>query len=193
VNPLPIDFYRKKDVVGISRKLLGKALFTSFRGSVTGGLIIETEAYAGPEDKASHAYGNRRTKRTEVMFAAGGVAYVYLCYGMHALFNVVVNQEGVPHGVLIRALMPTHGIKEMVKRRGVDLPSQLCSGPGKLTSALGISVAYSGHCLNRSPIWIEDVGYKVAPKSIITGPRVGIDYAQEWVDRPWRFQIEPPS
>ena len=110
-------FYQKSETLQIAQMLLGKHLFTSFEGQLTGGIIIETEAYKGAEDKASHAYHNRRTKRTEIIFALGGVAYVYFYYGMHHLFNIVTHKEGVPHAILIRALKPTHGMETVLLRR----------------------------------------------------------------------------
>ena len=128
---LPISFFLRSDVIRISKELLGKYLFTRFQsGDLTGGLIVETEAYAGAEDRASHAYGNRRTQRTDVMFHRGGVAYVYLCYGIHALFNIITNLEGIPDAILIRAIHPTHGLQVMLRRRGrKKLDYSLTSGP----------------------------------------------------------------
>lgn len=157
---------------------------------MTGGIITETEAYKGAEDKACHAYQNRRTKRTEVMFNAGGVAYVYLCYGMHHLFNIVTHQEGTPHAILVRALFPTDGIETMLKRRNkTKLDKTLTTGPGSLSQALGIQTKHSGTPLTHPTIWIEDRGLVIEKEKILSSPRVGIDYAEEHALLPWRFHI----
>jgi DNA-3-methyladenine glycosylase len=185
--PIPLETYLDNDVVTLARSLLGKTLFTHIDGDLTGGIITETEAYRAPEDKASHAYGNRRTPRTEVMFGPGGRAYVYLCYGVHHLFNIVTNVEGVPHAILIRAIEPTHGLDQMRARRSGKLTT---TGPGTLSQALGITTALSGTPLDSKMIYIADLGH--APETITTSPRVGIGYAGEWVDRPWRFQVKLP-
>jgi DNA-3-methyladenine glycosylase len=157
MHKLPLNFYQQDDVLEISRKLLGKYLFTYFDSVLTGGMIIETEAYRAPEDRASHAYGMRRTKRNEVMYQAGGVCYVYLCYGIHTLFNVITNQEGIPHAILIRAIKPLVGIEAMLKRRHKQkIDCNLTGGPGTLTQALGIKLSHNGLSLLSSQIWIED-------------------------------------
>lgn len=179
------------DVVAAAKNLLGCSLFTRIDGHLTGGIIIETESYAGVEDKASHAYGGRRTARTEVMYRQGGVAYVYLCYGIHALFNVVTGEAGVPHGVLVRAIQPTHGIEIMMQRRKkTRVDPTLTSGPGALTSALGITVRYTGTPLDSEAVWIAP-GIQI--EEFTTTPRIGIDYAEEWVDLPLRFVAVLPN
>lgn len=156
---------------------------------LTGGMILETEAYRGPEDRASHAFNNRRTKRTEVMFQKGGIAYVYLCYGIHCLFNVVTNKNEIPHAILIRAIAPDCGINKMFQRRKKKkLHFTLTSGPGSVCQALGIHLIHNGHTLTKPPIWIEDRGY--TPKNIHVGPRIGIEYAKEDALLPWRFWIK---
>lgn len=178
--------YRNPDVVEAAKNLLGLNLFTQINGHLTGGIITETEAYAGVEDKASHAYGGRLTKRTEVMYRQGGVAYVYLCYGIHALFNVVTGEAGVPHAVLIRAIHPTHGIDIMMqRRRKTRLNRSLVNGPGALTAALGISVGHSGISLDSELLWIADSGLRI--HEFEATPRIGIDYAEECVSLPYRF------
>ncbi|MCW3085285.1 MAG: DNA-3-methyladenine glycosylase [Bacteroidetes bacterium] len=192
------DFYLSEDVVQISKDLLGKYLYTKIDGKITAGIITETEAYAGEIDKASHAYGNRRTNRTEIMFADGGVSYVYLCYGIHHLFNVVTNFKNVPHAILIRAIQPVEGIKTILERRKIisekDIEKhkqnnykKLASGPGTVSQALGIKTKHSGLDLTGNVIWIEDKGIKVSAKNIIAGPRVGVDYAGEDAKLPYRF------
>lgn len=187
------NFFQSTDVVQISRSLLGKFLVTNFDDQLTAGRIVETEAYRGPDDKACHAHLNRFTKRTKVMFAAGGVAYIYLCYGIHHLFNVVTAVEGMPHAVLIRAIEPTDGISVMQERRGLDsFKPQLTAGPGVMSKALGITKTYTGISLTAadSPIWIEDRGELLDPENICSGPRIGIDYAEECKDWPWRFWVK---
>ena len=187
------SFYRNPDTPQIARLLLGKYLCTRIDGILTAGKIVETEAYQAPADKASHAYGNRRTARTEVMFWDGGTAYVYLCYGIHHLFNVVTGKKEQAHAVLIRGLEPTDGIDEMLLRRNMSkLQSRISAGPGTLSQALGIHKSMTGLDLtaSNSPIWLEDRGRKVSAEDIIASPRVGIDYAEEWIEKPWRFRIK---
>lgn len=197
LKKLPLNFYQQYDVLAISRELLGKVLVTSFNNPQTGkqeitsGIIIETEAYRAPEDKASHAYNYRRTTRTETMFAAGGVAYVYLCYGIHSLFNVVTGPKDIPHAVLIRAIHPVEGIEHMLKRRKqISLKANLTAGPGVVCAALGINTAHDKAELTGSNIWIEDHGYDIPNKDIISTPRIGIAYAEEYAALPWRFVLK---
>lgn len=188
---LPIEFYTRADVVQIAKELLGKVLVTTFDGLVTSGIIVETEAYAGVADKASHAYGGRRTARTETMYSEGGVAYVYLCYGIHHLFNVVTNIEDIPHAVLIRAIEPLEGIDIMLERRGKEkLNPALTAGPGAMSSALGIHTKHTGNNLAEGEIVIEDRGIIVQKKDIISGTRVGVAYAAEDAYLPYRFWIK---
>ena len=196
MSKLGIDFYQREDVLAISQDLLGKVLCTNFNGSLTAGIIVETEAYAGVADRASHAYGGRRTNRTEVMYSPPGTAYVYLCYGMHHLFNVVTNLEGVPHALLIRAIEPIEGIDIMLQRRKMSkLLPKLTAGPGILSQALGISTQHSGISLLGDNIWIEDNHPSDSynkPKNfdIISSPRVGCQYAGKDAHNPWRFRIK---
>jgi DNA-3-methyladenine glycosylase len=184
-------FYAGDDVVRIGRALLGKVLCSNIDGEVARVVITETEAYAGIDDKASHAYGDKRTKRTEVMYAQGGQAYVYLCYGIHHLFNVVTNMEGVPHAVLIRAGSPLEGIPQMLARRGKKkMDKSFLAGPGSLSKALGITTTLSGTSLQGNKVWIEDHGLDVTERSIQASPRIGIDYAGEDAARPFRFVLD---
>lgn len=184
-------YYQSDDVTGIARDLLGKFLVTHIDGQLTAGRIVETEAYMGPIDRASHAWNNRRTARTEVMFGAGGVAYIYLCYGIHHMMNVVTGPAGQPHAVLIRALEPVEGLEVMASRRGlaVDHP-RMTVGPGALARAMGLHVQWSGTSLTKreSPLWIEE-GDRYVPELVCTGPRIGVDYAGEAAAWPWRFFI----
>lgn len=188
---LPESFYTGKDVVKIARQLLGKALVTNFAGVYTTGIIVETEAYAGAIDKASHAYGGRRTQRTEIMYSRGGVAYVYLCYGIHHLFNVVTNVQDTPHAVLIRAVEPLEGIAHMLERRGKDiLQPSLTAGPGAMSVALGIHTSHTGTSLQSEELHIEDRGIKVPAKDIVAATRVGVAYAADDAMLPYRFYIK---
>ena len=183
------DFYQRDDVVRISRDLLGKVLVTRVGGILTSGIIVETEAYSWKE-RACHAYGAKLTPRTSVMFKEGGRAYVYLCYGMYYLFNVVTNREGVADAVLIRAVEPLEGISEMIARRGAAVRHyHLTSGPGKLTRSLGIDRTLNGKLLSDGEIWIED--RKRLPASRVeVSRRIGVDYAGEDALLPWRFSVK---
>ncbi len=181
-------FYLNDDVVEVARNLLGMYLFTAFEGKVCGGIITETEAYRGAVDRASHAFGNRRTARTEIMFHKGGAAYVYLCYGIHSLFNVVTGSEGTPHAVLVRGIQPVTGLNHMANRLNKKkIGRQHTDGPGKLTRALGIHYSHSGMDLSSDTIWIEDRGVRISKDRIYTGPRIGVDYAGEDAKLPYRF------
>lgn len=186
---LGFDFYQRDDVVKIARDLLGKILYTRVNGLVTGGMIVETEAYSWRE-RGCHAFGAKLTGRTSVMFKGGGHAYVYLCYGMHHLFNIVTNVEGIAEAVLVRALEPVEGIDIMKRRRGPsNAQMHLTSGPGKLTKSLGIDRTWNGKLLISSDIWIEEMG-PVSKSMIETTKRIGIDYAGEDARLPWRFLIK---
>jgi len=188
---LPESFYSRKDVVKIAQELLGKVLVTEFDGVHTAGMITETEAYAGAIDKASHAFGNRRTRRTEIMYNHGGVAYVYLCYGIHHLFNVVTNLQDAPHAILIRAVEPLEGIQIMLERRGKDiLQPSLTAGPGAMSMALGIHSSNTGLSLQGPEIFIEDRGIKIGKKDIVAATRVGVAYAKDDAYLPYRFYIK---
>ncbi|MGD0712175.1 MAG: DNA-3-methyladenine glycosylase [Bacteroidales bacterium] len=185
------SFYLNEDVVHLAKDLLGKYLFTNLYGEgVTAGIITETEAYAGITDKASHAYGNRRTARTEVMYMEGGTAYVYLCYGIHSLFNIVTNKTGIPHAILIRGIKPVEGMAVMMKRANKKLEKDLNGiGPGNVSKLLGIHFSQSGESLLGNNIWLEDRGLKVPSTKIITGKRVGVDYAAKDALLPYRFRF----
>jgi DNA-3-methyladenine glycosylase len=182
------SFYTRSDLLQVSRDLLGKVLATDIDGCVTKATITEVEAYAGETDKASHAYGGRRTKRTEPLYKTGGRAYVYLCYGIHHMFNVVTNIEGIPHVALVRAGRPLHGEADMLRRRGkTKADKTLLGGPGSLGKALGITTGLTGIDLLGDQIWIEDQGLTVEDAEVIVGPRIGIDYAEEDAKLPYRF------
>jgi DNA-3-methyladenine glycosylase len=187
---LPRDFYTHPDVVAVARRLIGRLLVVPARnGQRVSGIIVETEAYQGPEDRASHAFGGRRTLRTETMYAQGGTAYVYFVYGMYYQFNVVTAGVDVPHAVLVRALEPVEGLPLMRRRRrGGGTDRSLTSGPGKLCIALGIDRRLDRADLLGDRIWLEE-GRAVPASRIACGPRVGIDYAEAWVRRRWRFWL----
>lgn len=183
-------FYLRENVIVVARDLLGKVLCSNIDGCVTKAIITETEAYAGIEDRGSHAYGGRRTPRTEPMFAEGGIAYVYLCYGIHHLFNVVTGRRDNPLAVLVRAGLPLTGVDEMLTRRGRgQADKKLLAGPGSLSRALGIRTELSGTSLAGGSIWIEDHGIEIADAAIAVGPRVGVDYAAEDAALPYRFVV----
>jgi DNA-3-methyladenine glycosylase len=176
--------------VGISQNLLGKVLYTFIGNKLTAGKIVETEAYCGKVDRASHAYPNKITSRNAVMFEDGGVAYVYLIYGIHYMFNVVTSLKGIPNAVLIRALEPIIGVETMCERRGKTCLDKITSGPGSLSLAMGIDLNLYGCSLQSQTIWIEDPGIKVNNDQIIRSTRVGVDYAAEDAFLPWRFYIK---
>ena len=191
LKKLDYEFYNRTNVVQIAKTLIGKILVTKFNNIETTGRIVETEAYNGVIDKASHAWNGRRTARTEIMFGDAGMAYVYLCYGIHHLFNIVTNAKNTPHAVLIRALEPLTGIDTMLKRRGKKKPdTTLSSGPGNVSKALGISTKHSGTNLLDNIMYIADDGYKVTNKQILATPRIGVDYAGADASLPYRFILK---
>ncbi|HEY6979219.1 MAG TPA: DNA-3-methyladenine glycosylase [Chitinophagaceae bacterium] len=188
---LNADFYSRDDVVLIAKELLGKILVTYFEKKLTAARIAETEAYKGIIDKASHAYKGRRTARTEIMYRQGGAAYVYLCYGIHHLFNVVTNAQETPHAILIRAAEPVYGIDTMLSRTKKLKPDHtLTKGPGNVSRALGISTKHTGINLLGNEMFIIDDGTRPGKKNIIVSPRIGVDYAEEDALLPYRFYIK---
>ena len=185
------SFYHRSNVVVIAKELLGKLLVTEFDGKLTAGRIVETEAYNGIVDKASHAYGGRRTQRTETMYGAGGIAYVYLCYGIHHLFNVVTNTTDKPHAILVRGIEPVKGIPAMLQRMKKEtLDYSVGRGPGNVSKALGISVTHTGFSLLNKNIYIADDGCIIKPAEIAATPRIGVDYAAEDALLPYRFYVK---
>jgi DNA-3-methyladenine glycosylase len=188
---LPETYFQSPDVVALSRDLIGKYLFTSIDNEITGGYIVETEAYAGVMDKASHAYGGRMTPRTQTMYMPGGVSYVYLCYGIHEMFNIVTSVEGQPHAILIRAVQPTDGIDVMMRRRNMNtLKPNITKGPGSVAKALGISRKINAFSLQGDTIWIEDRGLTFAGEAIAAVPRIGVDYAGDDALLAYRFYVK---
>jgi DNA-3-methyladenine glycosylase len=190
MKKLPREFYLRDDTLQIARELLGKTLVVpDENGKRISGMIVETEAYLGAIDKAAHSYGNRRTKRTETMYAVGGTAYIFFIYGMYYQFNTVVGAVDTPHAILIRAVEPLEGIEKMRARRGQMKDKNLTSGPGKLCIALGIDKTFDREDLLGNRVWIEQ-GSDISDSEIASGARVGIDYAEEFAEKPWRFWVK---
>lgn len=191
MQKLDREFYARADTLQIAQDLLGKMLIVpAATGERVSGMIVETEAYCGVEDKAAHSYGGRRTKRTETMFAVGGTVYIFFIYGMYYQFNVVAGELGAPHAVLIRAVAPVEGIELMRERRGRGMKdTNLTSGPGKLCIALGIDKTFNSEDLLGRRVWLEE-GAKITSAEIACGKRVGIDYAEEYAEKPWRFWLK---
>lgn len=188
---LNLSFYNRKDVVLIARELLGKILVTRWDGIRSSGRIVETEAYAGVVDRASHAFGGRRTTRSEHLYGDPGTSYVYISYGMHHLFNVITNKKDIPHGVLIRALDPIEGIEQMLIRTGKsDGDFTLTKGPGNLSRAMGLSKLHSGMSLTSDEVFIEDDGMRYKKDQIIVTKRIGIESAREDAELPYRFIVK---
>jgi DNA-3-methyladenine glycosylase len=188
---LPVSFYERKNVCTVAKDLIGKVIVTTFDRILTAGRIVETEAYNGPVDKASHAWNGRRTARTEIMYNHGGVAYVYFCYGIHHLFNVVTNVTDTPHAVLIRAVEPLHGIEDMLIRTGKKKADHtLTRGPGNVSKALGIHTSHTGINLQSDQLFIADDGFVVARPAIQATPRIGVDYAGSDALLPYRFILK---
>ena len=194
---LPYSFYSRPDVLLIARELLGKLLVSRMNGITTSAVIYETEAYNGVIDKASHAFGGRRTPRTEIMYRDGGIAYIYLCYGMHSLFNVVTNKEGIPHAVLVRAVQPLENSLIMLHRTGkAKIVKGIGDGPGKVSKLMGIHFSHTGSSLLKKPgprqdgIWIEDRGILVNDAAVAALPRIGVEYAGEDAKLLYRFRTE---
>lgn len=191
---LPRSFFTRTDVVQVARDLLGKYLVSTIDGTYTSGMIVETEAYRAPDDKGCHAYQNKLTERTSTMFEIGGTSYVYICYGIHDLFNVVTGPEGSAHAVLIRAIEPVEGIEHMINRRGLtQVKKQMVNGPGKFTKAMNITKAQNNISLlsKTKGLWVEDRGIIIAAKDQIAGPRVGMGRSvAECSNWPWRFRVK---
>jgi DNA-3-methyladenine glycosylase len=190
MKKLPIQFYKGTDVVLIAKELIGKIIVTNFDGFITSARIVETEAYIGLTDRASHSFGGRRTTRNEHMYGAAGTAYVYICYGMHHLFNVVTNAKNVPDAVLIRAVEPIAGAATMLKRTGKPkLDNTLTKGPGNAAKALGISKEHSGINLVKDEIYIATDGFEIKETSIGISGRIGIESSGDAALLPYRFYV----
>lgn len=191
MKKLPIQFYEGADVVLIAKNLIGKIIVTKFNGHLTSARIVETEAYIGLTDRASHSFGGKRTARNEHMYASAGTAYVYICYGMHHLFNIVSNSKDIPDAVLIRAVEPLNGIDIMLKRSGkAKLDNTLTKGPGNAARALGISKMHSGVNLVKNEIYIAEDEFKIKEASIGISKRIGIESSGDAALLPYRFYIK---
>jgi DNA-3-methyladenine glycosylase len=191
VTKLSLDFYRRDNVLKISAELMGKLLVTKWNGQTTSGRIVEVEAYEGVIDRASHAWNGRRTARNEIMYGEGGFAYVYLCYGIHHLFNVVTHSKNTPHAILIRALEPVQGIPLMLERTGKEkLDATLTRGPGNVSKALGIHTSHTGYSLLSKELYLADDGFSYSQKAIKRSGRIGVDYAGPHALWPYRFYVE---
>jgi DNA-3-methyladenine glycosylase len=188
---LEAAFY-DRPVLVVARELLGKVLVHASRAGTLAGRIVEVEAYRGPEDRAAHSFGGRRTQRTEAMFGPAGHAYMFFVYGMHWHFNVVVGARDVPHAILIRALEPVFGVEQMSRRRKLPASSrELARGPGKLCQALGLDRSHYGLALTKAPLYIcEGVEASSRRASIGRSARIGVDYAGSWAEKPWRFFLK---
>ena len=193
MSKIPPNYYRNADTLELARDLLGKLIFTQTeKNIICSGIITETEAYLGATDRASHAWRNRKTLRTQTMYMPGGLAYIYLCYGIHHLFNIVTNIENVPHAILVRGVFPVMGKKTMEQRTGKKVSIHL-DGPGKFTKAFGIHKDYNGTSLAGDKIWLEDKNISIPCSAIESGPRIGIDYAGEDATLPYRFLVNEIS
>jgi DNA-3-methyladenine glycosylase len=191
MKKVPLSFYDRKDVIQIAKELLGKILVTNFDGLITSGRIVETEAYVGIVDKASHSFGGRRTARNEHMYAAAGTAYVYICYGMHQMMNIVTNKKEIPDAVLIRALEPLEGIDIMLQRTGKSfLDCTLTRGPGNVGKALGIFKHHSGSFLLDNEIYLLNDNYTITNEAIGISRRIGVEGAGEHSLLPYRFYVK---
>lgn len=190
MTKLKQEYYKNPDVFFLAQDLLGKILFTKKNGAITAGIITETEAYFGKEDKASHAYGGRQTSRTEVMYEPGGFSYIYLCYGIHYLFNIVVSQENDPKSVLVRSVEPYEGLSVIERRRNRPASDKsISSGPGSVCKALGIDMTFNRKPLTGEDIWIEDSELQYGADDIASTPRIGVAYAGEHALLPLRFYL----
>ena len=188
---IPVSYYRNSDTLELSKDILGKKLFTKIDNQITSGVIVESEAYLGVSDRASHAFDNKLTSRTSTMYKEGGISYIYLCYGMHSLFNIVTNNKGIPEAILIRAIEPIDGISIMCNRRNMKEKSyNLTNGPGKLSQALGITKKLNGQSLYGDDIWIEDIKISFKKNNILSSPRIGVDYSGIDAKLPYRFYIK---
>lgn len=190
MEKLPLEFYSEKNVVTIARKLLGKVVVTHFDGKITSGRIVETEAYVALTDRASHSYAGRRTARNAHMYAAPATAYVYICYGMHQMFNIVTNDKEIPDAVLVRAIEPLQGIDIMLQRTGkAKADHTLTKGPGNVGKALGIFKHHSGLNLLDDEIYILDDGFALNESQTGISARIGVESAGADAVLPYRFYI----
>lgn len=190
IRKIELAFYERTDTLAIARDLIGKLLVTQLEGFKTVGRIVEAEAYAGVGDKASHARGGLRSARTEIMYGRAGKVYVYLCYGIHQMFNIVTHRIGEPHAILIRAVEPVEGIEKMIQRTGKRIGDQsITRGPSNVAKALGLHTIHTGTDLLGESIFVAEDGFKISKSQIIATPRIGVDYAAEDALLPYRFLL----
>ena len=191
MKKVPLSFYQRKNVVKIAKELLGKIVVTNFDGQVTSGRIVETEAYIGLTDKASHSFAGKRTSRNEHMYSAAGTAYIYICYGMHQMLNIVTNDAEIPDAVLIRAIEPLKGIEIMAQRTGKkEGDKTITSGPGNVGKALGIFKHHSGLYLLDEEIYLLDDNKKFTNENIGISKRIGVESAGADALLPYRFYMK---
>jgi DNA-3-methyladenine glycosylase len=185
LKPLPREFYARP-VLTVARDVIGKVLVHETAQGLLAGRIVEAEAYRGPEDRAAHSWGGRRTERTEVMFGPPGFAYVFFVYGMHWHVNVVTTKAGAPHAVLLRAVEPLVGVRLMAQRRGLpETNVNLTNGPGKLCQAFGIDKRHNKVDLTAGRLFLSEGD---TPRGkLVRSARIGVDYAGSWAEKPWRF------
>ena len=183
------SFYLREDTLAIAKELLGKYVFTNIDGTITGGMIVETEAYMGVTDASCHTFNNRKSVKNATMYDQGGVAYMYICYGIHDMLNLVTGPMGKSHVVLIRAIEPTDGIEKMIERRGNFPIKKLTNGPGSLAKALGLNKSFDKESLNSERLWLEDRGLILEESNIKITPRIGINCPEPFLTAPWRFLI----
>jgi DNA-3-methyladenine glycosylase len=184
-RPLPRAFYARP-VLTVAKDVIGKVLVHRTPEGVLAGRIVEAEAYRGPEDRAAHSWAGRRTPRTEAMFGPPGFAYVFFVYGMHWHLNLVTTRADAPHAVLLRALEPLVGAELMAQRRGLpEANVNLSNGPGKLCQAFGIGREHYGVDLTRGALFLSEP--PTPPGKLGRSARIGVDYAEAWADKPWRF------
>jgi DNA-3-methyladenine glycosylase len=189
---LPLAFFQRPDVLLIARELLGKHVFTRIDGELTGGRIVETEAYRHEGDPSITLHLQRKARQARALYQPGGHAYLYTVYRVHTLFNITANDAAHPDAVLIRAIEPLEGIAIMQRRRGLaKLARNLSAGPGVLSQALGLTPALNGELVAGPQIWFEDAGEVIADENVLASSRVGLEYAgEEAVALPWRFRVK---
>lgn len=186
---LSLSFYQREDTLQIAKELIGKYVFTKIEGKLSGGMIVETEVYIGPLDKGSHAFNHKMTARNKSMYLAGGVAYMYICYGIHDMLNLVTGKVGTSHAILIRAIEPIIGIEHMQDRRGLVSLGKLAKGPGSLARALGLNKSFDGKSLIGDELWLDDKGINISDDQITASSRIGLNCAEPYCSIPWRFTL----
>ena len=187
------SFYQRNDTIEMAKELLGRFLYTNINGQLTGGMIVETEAYMGVTDSSCHTFNNRKTNRNATMYNQGGVIYMYICYGIHDMLNIATGNEGDSQVILIRAIEPLTGIEIMKERRGEMPLKRLAKGPGSLAKALGLKRIHDGISLIKDTIWIEDEGINIGAENIIESPRIGLGCPEPYFSMPWRFFLKGNS